>query len=140
MSEFQFSWSRFNDLQRRAAAEDLTDHEAEEYDTLARVWEEAKAEGRRREGRQVEEQRQRQAEENPSDPDGSVGACLAEFQRTRDQQRGVTWHRAEMVEVRNPDGRSTNRQWVGPGLAGQTYHQPSASRGGLDAIKRGLAA
>lgn len=139
MPEFQFSWPRFNELQRRAAAEDLSDIEADEYSALARIWEEARAEGRRREERQAEEQRQRQAEENPSDPDGGVGACLAEFQRTRDQQRGVTWHRAEMVEVRNPDGKSTNRQWIGPGHAGQTYHQPSASRGGLDAIKRGLA-
>lgn len=140
MPEFTFTWPRFNELQRKAAAEDLTDHEADEYDALAGIWEEAKAEGRRRDERQAQEQLQRHAEANSSDPDGSVGACLAAFQRTRDQQRGITLHRAEMVEVRNPDGKSTNRQWVGPGHAGQTYHQPSASRGGLDAIKRGLAA
>lgn len=138
MPEFTFTWSRFNELQRKAAAEDLSDHEADEYDSLTGIWEEARAEGRRRDERLAEEERQHYAEQNPADPDGGVGACLAEFQRTRDQQRGVTWHRDEMVEIKNPDGKSVSRQWAGPGRPHTL--KPSASRGGLDAIKRGLAA
>lgn len=139
MPEFTFTWSRFNELQRKAAAEDLTDHEGDEYDALVKVWEEAKAEGRRREERLAEEERRHYAEQNPTDPDGSVASCLAAFQRTRDQQRGVTWHRHQQIEIVNPDG-SRSIEIVAPSDAGKSVHRPSAARSGLALIQSGLAA
>lgn len=139
MPEFTFTWPRFNELQRKAAAEDLADYEADEYDALVTIWEEAKTEGRRREERLAEEGRRHYAEQNPGDPDGSVGACLAEFRQTRDQQRGVTWHRHQKIEIINPDG-SRFVEIVAPSDAGKSVHRPSAARSGLALIQRGLAA
>jgi hypothetical protein len=135
MPEFTFTWQRFNELQRKAAAEDLSDLEADEFEALTRVWEEAKAEGRRREERQAAEERQRRIEATPSDPDGSVAAHLASFAETRRRQRAAI-DTGKWVEVREPDGRSFSRHRV---LNAPPVYIPSAGRSGLEAIKRGLA-